>query len=297
MSSLATDRSGPSSTTRGTTGDGDAHPLFWRSHIFESSLASGRQEARDGPASKANDGGWRSKPVDSPRVSLPAKTLIRPSPTKQRDVTPPPKLPLPRGIEFGLAGSSGRPLPRGPRRPAVLYETASLSLADVLSKWDPGRRRNPRGTELDMGPSDSGPFESHEGGDSVGGEENRVRVVNPNFCGRRVEATNGGAGVRISTSIQHHTAYIPPPLALVLDLLTKNVGDEDKKATPRKRGFAGTASRRGRVGAKVMMAWWDKAVAFPVKRAVAAAAARVKAPSPGELIRFLILLLHIKHTM
>ncbi|KAJ8492852.1 hypothetical protein OPV22_014573 [Ensete ventricosum] len=30
-----------------------------------------------------------------------------------------------------------------------------------------------------------------------------------------------------------------------------------------------------------MMAWWDKAVAFPVKRAVAAAAARVKAPSPG----------------
>lgn len=45
--------------------------------------------------------------------------------------------------------------------------------------------------------------------------------------------------MRISTSIQH-TAYIPP-LALVLDLLTKNVEDEDKKATPRERGFAGTA--------------------------------------------------------
>ncbi|RRT71806.1 hypothetical protein B296_00035142, partial [Ensete ventricosum] len=169
------------------------------SHIFESSLASGRQEARDGPASKANDGGWRSKPVDSPRVSLPcilpAKTLIRPSPTKQRhslsmtwsfprgpstgthhDVGtrrsrrrhPTTKVTSPTWHRVGLAGSSGRPLPRGPRRPAVLYETASLSLADVLSKWDPGRRRNPRGTELDMGPSDSGPFESHEGGDSVG---------------------------------------------------------------------------------------------------------------------------------
>lgn len=77
----------------------------------------------------------------------------------------------------------------------------------------------------------------------------------------------------------------------------------DRRRRRRRLGSTGAdkhaASRRRRVGAKAM-AWWDKAVAFPLKRAcvaVAAAAARVKAPNPSELIRFLILLLHIKHTM
>ncbi|CAL9116746.1 unnamed protein product [Musa acuminata var. zebrina] len=62
----------------------------------------------------------------------------------------------------------------------------------------------------------------------------------------------------------------------------------DRRRRRRRLGSTGAdkhaASRRRRVGAKAM-AWWDKAVAFPVKRAcvavAAAAAARVKAPNPS----------------
>ncbi|RRT72432.1 hypothetical protein B296_00014992 [Ensete ventricosum] len=108
---------------------------------------------------------------------------------------------------------------------------------------------------------------------------------------------------------------VPRPTAKNLFLLmTWSFAEGSGKRAPRKRGGVGFGcecrvadsaerdggrgpqARRRKVGAKVM-AWWHKVVAFPVKRACVAFAARVKAPSDGKLTRSSLLLVYSDRSM